>query len=643
MPLPLTCGASGAGEQRTSTVDLGAARDLPRIGSGMSERAIGIDLGTTNSCVAVVENGTPVVIANRGGYKTTPSVVALSETGRRLVGHIAKRQAVTNAENTAFAVKRFIGRTWSSGVVESARQLMPYALVEGPHGDVRVKLRDQTFSLPELSAFVLQEMKVVAEQHLGQAVTKAVVTVPAYFTDSQRQATKDAGRIAGLDVIRIINEPTAAALAYGFGKEIEGKIAVFDLGGGTFDISILEISDGVFEVISTAGDTFLGGEDFDRRILDWLLAGFSREHKIDLRKDAMAMQRIKDAAEKAKCELSHVRETEINLPFIYSLGRNQSLHLQRVLTRGKLEELTLDLVDRTIQICKRTMEEAGIDKDDIKEVVLVGGMTRMPKVQERVGSFFGREPNRGVHPDEVVAVGAALQGAMLVEKAQDLLLLDVTPHSLGIMIAGGHFHRLIGRNTTVPTSKSHVFTTIRDDQTSVKILVFQGEHDRADENELLGEFVLSGLRRAARGEVEVEVTFAISPDGLVSVGAKDLETGQEQSITIVSSSGLTEAEIQRMAGENREYLVALRQEETVEQARQELEKLVDEALKMMPRVETMLAGTPFGGDSLRSVQGVVAEAQAAIDRRDGAEIARMAEPLQRTVKMFRGLVGSAQG
>jgi molecular chaperone DnaK len=604
----------------------------------MRARAIGIDLGTTNSCVAVVENGAPVVVPNRGGYRTTPSVVALSESGRRLVGHIAKRQAVTNAENTAFAVKRFIGRSWGSNVVQSARQIMPYALCEGPHQDVRVKLRGQSFSLPELSAFVLQEMKLIAEQHLGHDVDKVVVTVPAYFNDNQRQATKDAGQIAGLDVIRIINEPTAAALAYGFGKELDGKIAVFDLGGGTFDVSILELSGGVFEVLATAGDTFLGGEDFDGRILDWLLAGVLREHGVDLRGDAMAMQRLKDAAEKAKCELSSVRETEINLPFLYSVGRNQPLHLARVLTRAKLEELTVDLVERTLQICGLAMEDAGVKAAEIQEVVLVGGMTRMPRVQERVARFFGREPCKGVHPDEVVAVGAAIQAAALVDDAQDVLLLDVTPHSLGIMIAGGYFHRLVDRNTTVPTSRSHVFTTIRDDQTSVKILVFQGEDERADKNDLLGEFVLSGLRKARQGEVEVEVTFAISPDGIVSVSARDLETGQEQSITIVSSSGLTPAEIERMAGANREHLVSLRLEEAQEHARQDLEKLCDEADSLMPNVEQMLSGTPFGADSISQVRSILEEARTAVERRDSEEIARVAEPLTRTLKMFRGLV-----
>jgi molecular chaperone DnaK len=443
-------------------------------------------------------------------------------------------------------------------------------------------------------------------------------------------------------VLRIINEPTAAALAYGFGKQVEGRIAVFDLGGGTFDISVLEISNGVFEVLSTAGDTFLGGEDFDRRIIDWLVTGFAKEHKVNLRKDPMAMQRLKDAAERAKCELSSVREAEINIPFITSVGPNQSLHLQRVLTRTKLEELTLDLVDRTLDICRMTIEDAELKPEDVTEVVLVGGMTRMPKVQERVATFFSREPNKGVHPDEVVAVGAAIQAEALVEKSTDVLLLDVTPHSLGIMVAGGYFHKLIERNTTVPTSKGHVFTTIRDDQVSVKILVFQGESERAQENEMLGEFVLSGLRRARRGEVEVEVIFGISADGIVNVTAKDLETGVEQSITLVASSGLREEEIERMAGENRDYLVALKSEESSERARQELEKLVDEGERLLPRVTELLAGTPFEKESLTAARAVLDEAKAAIAMRDAAAIEKVNETVKRTVKMFKGLTSSGQ-
>src|SRR5688572_1398208 len=423
------------------------------------ETVIGIDLGTTNSCVAVMEGSAPTVIPNRGGYKTTPSMVAVTEAGKRLVGHIAKRQAITNAENTVYAAKRLIGRKWNSPQIKNALLTSSYAITEGPHDDVRIRLRDKSYSVPEISSMILQEMKIIAEDYLGQPVTQAVVTVPAYFNDNQRQATKDAGTIAGLDVIRIINEPTAAALAYGLGKEIDRVIAVYDLGGGTFDISILELSStGVFKVIATTGDTFLGGEDFDARIVDWLVHGFQQEHDIDLRQDRMALQRLRDAAEKAKCELSSVRETDINLPFIISTGRNEALHLQRVMTREKLEELTVDLVERTIQICKETLGEAELDKGDIQDVILVGGMTRMPKVQEMVGEFFGSEPNRSVHPDEVVALGASIQGSALLEGQSDMLLLDVTPHSLGIMIVGGYFHRLIERNTTVPTSKSHIFT-----------------------------------------------------------------------------------------------------------------------------------------------------------------------------------------
>jgi molecular chaperone DnaK len=609
----------------------------------MYEKAIGIDLGTTNSCVAVVEDGKPFVVANRGGYRTTPSVVALAENGRRLVGHIAKRQAVTNAENTAHSVKRLIGRSWGSAAVQAVRDLGPYRLIEGPHQDVRVQLRDQTFSIPEISAIVLQEMKVTAERHLGHPISKAVITVPAYFTDNQRQATKDAGRIAGLEVMRVINEPTAAALAYGFGRRVDGRIAVYDLGGGTFDVAILEVQNGVFEVLASAGDTFLGGEDFDRRIIDWLVSGFAREHKVNLRRDPMAMQRLKDAAERSKCELSSLPETEINLPFITSTGPNQSLHLQRVLSRQKLEELTADLIERTIDIVKMALDEAGMVTNQINEVVLVGGMTRMPRVEQRVGGYFGREPNKGVHPDEVVAIGAAIQAGALIEKSTDVLLLDVTPHSLGIMVAGGHFHKLIDRNTTVPTSKMHVFTTVRDEQTSVKILVFQGENDRAQDNEMLGEFVLSGLRRARKGEVEVEVTFGISADGIVNVSAVDLETGQAQSITLVASSGLTDEEIDRMAGENREYLLALKQEETSERARQELEKLVDLGESLLPRVAELLAGTPFETQSLAAAREVLGEARAAVSKRDAEAVVRVGESVERTLRMFKGLVASVSG
>ena len=610
----------------------------------MAEKVIGIDLGTTNSCVAVLEGISATVIANRGGYKTTPSVVAMSETGKRLVGHIAKRQAVTNAENTAYAVKRLIGRPWTSPAVQAVKAAVPYGLVEGPHQDVRIKLRDQLFSPPEVSAYILQEMRAIAEEFLGQTINKAVVTVPAYFNDGQRQATKDAGRIAGLDVIRIINEPTAAALAYGFGRDVEGKVAVVDLGGGTFDVSLLDINNGVFEVVATAGDTFLGGEDYDKRLVDWLVQGFAKEHRVDLRSDSMALQRLKDAAEKAKCDLSSVRETEINLPFIISTGKNQAYHLHRVVTRGKLEELTLDLTERTIQICRLTMEDAGIKPQELAEVVLVGGMTRMPKVQELVAEFFGREPCKGVHPDEVVAMGAAIQGAALIDAAAapDMLLLDVTPHSLGIMVAGGYFHRLIERNTTVPTSKSHVFTTVRDDQTSVKIVVFQGEADRAEENELLGEFVLSGLRKAAKGDVEVDVTFEISADGIVGVSAQDMETGTEQHITVTATSGLTEAEIERMTSENQDFLVSSRAEEEVEKERQRIEKLVHEAEALLPKVEEVLSGTPFGQDSLDNVRLILDDARAAVERRDAAGLEQVSEPLVRTLNMFRGVVDSAR-
>jgi molecular chaperone DnaK len=608
------------------------------------ERVIGIDLGTFNSCVAVVESGTPVVIANRGGYKVTPSMVAVTEGGKRLVGHIAKRQAVTNAENTVFAAKRLIGRKWDTPQVKNAIQTCPFHIVEGPHGDCRIKMRDKVYSIPEVSAMVLQEMKMVAEDYLGEEVNKVVVTVPAYFNDNQRQATKDAGAIAGLDVIRIINEPTSAALAYGFGKNIDRTVAVFDLGGGTFDISILEIaSSGVFKVLSTAGDTFLGGEDFDQRVIDWLVEGFQHEHGIDLRQDRMALQRLKDAAEKAKCELSAVTETEVNLPFIISSVRNEALHLQRLLTRATLEELTADLIDRTIQICELTLGEAGLEKNELEDIILVGGMTRMPKVQERVSKFFQRDPCKGVHPDEVVGLGASIQGAALVDDSpeMDMVLLDVTPHTLGIMVVGGYFEELIPQNTTVPTSRSKPFTTVRDNQTAVKILVLQGESRRAEDNELLGEFILTGLRRASAGEVEVEVTFEINADGIVSVHAKDVETGKEQSITVTATSGLTEDEIDEMMVDASDFAVTRREDEATEKVRQEAETIIAEIERLFPEVESIVAGSDFGRDAIDKAKGVVDNARTLLERGDIAGLKDELESLGRTQRMFKGVVGKS--
>ena len=608
------------------------------------ERVIGIDLGTFNSCVAVVEGGTPVVIANRGGYKVTPSMVAVTEGGKRLVGHIAKRQAVTNAENTVFAAKRLIGRKWETPQVKNAIQTCPFHIVEGPHGDCRIKMRDKVYSIPEVSAMVLQEMKMVAEDYLGEEVNKVVVTVPAYFNDNQRQATKDAGAIAGLDVIRIINEPTSAALAYGFGKNLDRTVAVFDLGGGTFDISILEIaSSGVFKVLSTAGDTFLGGEDFDQRVIDWLVEGFQHEHGIDLRQDRMALQRLKDAAEKAKCELSAVTETEVNLPFIISSVRNEALHLQRLLTRATLEELTADLIDRTVQICELTLGEAGLGKDELEDIVLVGGMTRMPKVQERVSKFFQRDPCKGVHPDEVVGLGASIQGAALVDDSpeMDMVLLDVTPHTLGIMVVGGYFEELIPQNTTVPTSRSKPFTTVRDNQTAVKILVLQGESRRAEDNELLGEFILTGLRRASAGEVEVEVTFEINADGIVSVHAKDVETGKEQSITVTATSGLTEDEIDEMMVDASDFAVTRREDEATEEVRQEAETIIAEIERLFPEVESIVAGSDFGRDAIDKAKGVVDNARTLLERGDIAGLQGELESLGRTQRMFKGVVGKS--
>ncbi|MBU1219327.1 molecular chaperone DnaK [Myxococcota bacterium] len=517
----------------------------------MPERVIGIDLGTTNSCVAIVEDGEAKVIPNRGSYDTTPSMIAIAETGRRLVGHMAKRQAITNAANTAFAFKRLIGRKWDSQEVKNLGTTLPYKITGGPNGDVRLVLRDVEYSISELSAFILQAMREVVEDYVSEKISKAVITVPAYFNDAQRQATKDAGKIAGLDVIRIINEPTAAALAYGIGKDIEKRVAIYDLGGGTFDISVLDIGNGVFEVITTAGDSLLGGEDFDRRIMDWLVFNFAKENHIDLRKDKMALQRLKDVSEKAKCDLSTLKEVEINLPFIISTGKSDPFHLQTTLSRDKLEQLTSDLVDRTIRICDESLKRGGIDLNSIDSIILVGGMTRMPIVQAKVMEYFKKEPSKGVHPDEVVALGAAIQGhALLGDKKDDILLLDVTPHSLGIKMSGGGFFKIIESNTTIPTSSKQIFTNVRDNQDAVNIVVFQGEDDVADNNDLLGEFTLYGLRRAPKGELDIEVSFDIDSNGIVKVTAKDQATGKEQAITISSSSKLSEDEIQSIIRKN---------------------------------------------------------------------------------------------
>lgn len=603
------------------------------------ERVIGIDLGTTNSCVSILESDTPTVIPNRGGYKTTPSIVAVTEAGKRLVGHIAKRQAITNAENTVHAAKRLIGRKWESPQVKNALMTSSYHIVEGPHDDVRIELRGKQFSVPEISSMILQEMKLVADEHIGESVTKAVITVPAYFNDNQRQATKDAGAIAGLEVIRIINEPTAAALAYGFGKNIDKTVAVFDLGGGTFDISILEIGgQGVFKVIATTGDTFLGGEDFDARIIDWLVESFREEHGLDLREDRMALQRLRDAAEKAKCELSAVTEAEINLPFIISTASNEALHLQTSLTRKKLESLTEDLIERTIEICRQALEDAQLDQDEIEDVLLVGGMTRMPAIQVAVERFFGRAPNRGVHPDEVVAMGAAVQGAALVEDSRDMLLLDVTPHALGIMTFGSHFEELIPANTTVPTSMGKTFTTSRDNQTAVKIIVMQGDSERADENELLGEFILTGLRRAPKGEVEVEVTFEINTDGIVSVRAKDLETNQVQAIEVTASSGLTPDEIRAMADEARDFMVERKTDEAFEAAKQKAETLIASVEGMFTEVENAVGSADFGRDSIEKARSTLEAAKKAIASGDAGRIREQLAHLERADKMFRGVV-----
>jgi molecular chaperone DnaK len=604
-------------------------------------KVIGIDLGTTNSCVAVMEGGKPKVIENSEGARTTPSVVAFTKDGERLVGQPAKRQAVTNPDNTVFAVKRLIGRRYDDPITKKDTELVPYKIVKGANGDAWVQAGGKDYSPSQISAFTLQKMKETAEAYLGETVTQAVITVPAYFNDAQRQATKDAGQIAGLEVLRIINEPTAAALAYGLEKE-EGKtIAVYDLGGGTFDVSILEIGDGVFEVKSTNGDTFLGGEDFDARIVNWLADKFKAKENIDLRTDRLALQRLKEAAEKAKIELSSAQTTEINQPFITARmegGATTPLHLVETISRADLEKLVDDLIQRTIEPCKKALKDAGIDAKDIADVVLVGGMTRMPRVREKVKEFFGREPHVGVNPDEVVAMGAAIQAGVLQGDVKDVLLLDVTPLSLGIETLGGVFTRMIDRNTTIPTKKGQVFSTAEDNQNAVTIRVFQGEREMAADNKLLGQFDLVGIPPAPRGVPQIEVTFDIDANGIVHVTAKDKGTGKEQQIRIQASGGLSDSDIEKMVQEAEQFAEDDKKRRGAAEAKNQAESLIHTTEKQLAE-----HGDKVDASVKSEIETALAEAKTAVEGNDPEQMTQKTNALaQAAMKLGEAMYKAQQ-